>query len=488
MLLDYNVHRLSMFKMFKGYEILTENGHNDKDYETIKSMIDDKVKNYYSYQDNSIKKSTNKESLIQKMDTHYEIESNNRFNYFIKNISNQSNPITGEIKFDNFDTMNGWKYKQNIFTKDGKDFSFKETKKNQYLDSQFKQWATTKVARAKYLDYYNKDKIKLFITLTLPSKFHPMNSKNNSKNKNYDFDYLEDSIHEGFEMINKIHRNFYNLVKKKLERANLDSKFDYLSVIEPHKSLIPHNHSLYYIDKDQLEIFEDAYNQIIKKYSIRKHKMEILKRAKGSSYIYKYLLKMEGSFSKYKKYFSKYRIFKISNFKHTTQKEIDFVYKYLSKHKKRYIEYLKAQETPLYVSLENFIQKRIQFNYEKVESFSLDKKEFLKYIQYIMNQNIKNDIDLHSANLIPHVAYENGFYYSKEMLIKELKQRTIESILQDYQSLLDYYKQTHTKKIKSIYLKRKKRSDLLYMENENNFIFQSLSEKDIYNFWFGTYE
>jgi hypothetical protein len=473
--------------MFKGYEILTEKGHNEKDLETIKEMIDEKVKDYYYFYE-SKNKAKDKNTLLEKMNTHYEIESNNRFSYFVKNISNKVNTITGEIKFQNFDAFNGWKYKQNIFTTDAKDFKLIETKKNQFLDSKFKQWATTKISRAKYLDYYNKDKIKLFITLTLPSKFHPYNSKNNSKNKNYDFENIEDSIEKGFEMINKIHRNFYNLVKKKLERANLDSKFDYLSVIEPHKSLIPHNHSLYYIDKEQLEIFEDAYNQIIKKYSIRKHKMEILKRAKGSSYIYKYLLKMEGSFSKYKKYFSKYRIFKISNFKHTTQKEIDFIYKYLYKHKKRYLDYLKAQKTPLYVSLENFIVKRVQFNYEKVENFTLDKKEFLKYIQYVMNENIKRDIDLHSANLIPHVAYENGFYFTKEMLIKELKQRTIETIIQDYQSLFDYYKQTHTKKIKSIYLKRKNRSDLLYFENENNFISQSLNDEDIYNYWYGTYE
>jgi hypothetical protein len=98
--------------------------------------------------------------------------------------------------------------------------------------------------------------IPLFITLTLPSNYHPFSSikyKNkrlyNRINSNFDFDNIEESIFNGYTLLNKVFRTFYKRVK------NISKKLYFIKVFEIHKTFIPHLHIIFYI-KNEVEIKE----------------------------------------------------------------------------------------------------------------------------------------------------------------------------------------------------------------------------------------
>lgn len=161
----------------------------------------------------------------------------------------------------------------------------------------------------------------MFITITLPSKYHPF-KKTAGKyilNENFEFVAIEQRITLGYKELNKIFREFYLNVKN--NKKNKQLKF--IKIIEPHKSLIPHLHRIVYINKGTLESFKNQFETIIKKYELKQTKIEELTEAKGSSYIIKYLLK---NFKKvelekldgWKKY-HKIRLFTMSNLDLSTE-------------------------------------------------------------------------------------------------------------------------------------------------------------------------
>ncbi len=129
----------------------------------------------------------------------------------------------------------------------------------------------------------------IFITLTLPSKYHPFKKSNKhfSLNNNFEFVAIEQRINEGYKELNKIYREFYLNVKNNKKNKGLK----YIKIIEPHKSLIPHLHRILYINKDTFESFKNQFETITKKYELKQTKIERLNEARGSSYIIKYILK-----------------------------------------------------------------------------------------------------------------------------------------------------------------------------------------------------
>lgn len=167
----------------------------------------------------------------------------------------------------------------------------------------------------------NNDLEPMFVTITLPSKYHPFKKINDKYilNENFEFVALEQSITLGYKELNKIFREFYLNVKN--NKKNKQLKF--IKIIEPHKSLIPHLHRIIYINKGTLESFKNQFETIIKKYELKQTKIEELTEAKGSSYIIKYLLK---NFKKaelekldgWKKY-HKIRLFTMSNLDLSTE-------------------------------------------------------------------------------------------------------------------------------------------------------------------------
>jgi len=132
----------------------------------------------------------------------------------------------------------------------------------------------------------------LFITLTLPSKFHPFKTLKNGKtiaNKNYQFEKLEDAIIEGYQKLKSIYRIFYKRVK------NHSESIFYIKVTESHKSLIPHMHVMLFIHADTVEITKKLFFKVCKENKLQRVEFDEsllndnINNAVG--YIMKYILK-----------------------------------------------------------------------------------------------------------------------------------------------------------------------------------------------------
>ena len=132
----------------------------------------------------------------------------------------------------------------------------------------------------------------IFITLTVPSEFHPFKTiKNgvNVLNKNYKFIKLDDSIIEAYQKLKTIYRTFYKRLK------NYNKNIYYIKIIEPHKSLIPHIHILLFVEKEQQQNTKKLFLKIYKEYKLQRVDYDEsilndnLKNAVG--YIMKYVLK-----------------------------------------------------------------------------------------------------------------------------------------------------------------------------------------------------
>lgn len=187
------------------------------------------------------------------------------------------------------------------------------------------------MAKVKYIEHMNPNSRKVFVTLTLPSKYHKYKLKqsqikmkklkdgtkviklcgeNFEENPNYGFSHLSYDYHieESITFLNVIYEDFYKLYQqaitrhyKKLgyskEQIKELIKFDKIKMLEPHKSFCPHLHFLWYLNEDleAFEIFKQTMAHIIKKYELDPNfcKLEEVKSAKSSTYIAKYIIKIK---------------------------------------------------------------------------------------------------------------------------------------------------------------------------------------------------
>ncbi len=337
------------------------------------------------------------EDLKVLMKDNYNQKSNDRLQYFLNNflIGVKVAPTTNSIKNNGY-SGGIFKYRDcysniNIHNSNKiEDFKIefnKEKREGQFLSNQDKIYSFKKISKVMYLDYINRDKEKIFITFTLPKEYHKYRQYNNrfvekskyNDNSYKDTNYLE-NIKNGLMKLNEIHRYFYELLKKKLSRILQGIEIDFIKILEPHKSLVGHLHSMFYIDNKYLNIIQKVYDLTIKKFKLTQTRYELLNNAKGSTYLNKYLMKTTRSenlfYNHYKRYFSSVRFFTSSNFKYTNQTQIDLIYKYLYKYKKKLVERLKKANRPYFYLLEQMvINKTFTFEIEKVKRVSFDNKK-----------------------------------------------------------------------------------------------------------------
>ena len=151
-----------------------------------------------------------------------------------------------------------------------------------------------------YLDYINMEKEKIFITFTLPNKsFHKFNKFGFQTDTYNSSGKFEENIIKGLKYLNEIHRYFYHTLKYQIKRycnkQNIKDKnkmiVDFIKILEPHKSLDGHLHSLFYIDNEFTPLIKKVYNMTVERFELLQTKFEILENSKGATYLNKYLLK-----------------------------------------------------------------------------------------------------------------------------------------------------------------------------------------------------
>ncbi len=365
--------------------------------------------------------STNKEVFLNKITANYHTKSYKQFTFFIKYISNGVNGRTGEAICNLYDKYNSYKFQPNLYLDINQRVKLQEVQKGNFLDNKQLQYANKKVAKALYIEYKCENLNRLFLTITLPSKYHYYAHKGKIKNRKCMFDNYEQSIVESLKQLNIINRDLQQRINIQLKRYYKSigeeyKPYQYIKVLEYHSSMTGHSHSILYCDDIQLRIMEQEYFKIITKYKLEKTVCEVLTNKKSSSYVYKYLLKnslpnnKENSlFNQYKSYFNNIRIFSSSNFHYTNQEEIYKFYKYISKYKPNLMQRLKESKLPLYINLENMIKRGdFIFEYETIEQIIVDKQLLENFtIQTYKNQilDIKNNTSIY----FKAIEYENEY-------------------------------------------------------------------------------
>ena len=144
------------------------------------------------------------------------------------------------------------------------EYDFEKNQKDDYLNI---------VQRTTYLQNQiiasQEEYIGFFLTLTLPSQYHPyltINPNTHNKryihNKNYD---KSNTIHKGYKLLNetmrKIQKDMVITYDKKKDNKKYNKKYKketlkYIKVIEFHKSLIPHLHGVVYVKRKHVEQFK----------------------------------------------------------------------------------------------------------------------------------------------------------------------------------------------------------------------------------------
>lgn len=142
----------------------------------------------------------------------------------------------------------------------------------------------------------DKDFVFSFITLTLPSSYHPSPTK--GKNS---FNGVRPSV------AHKQLQQYWKLIRARLAKAGLRAKINYfgIEVSESHKDSCLHLHILIYTSKEHQLLLENIVNDVANrshefvKFDFKKqdknYKGKNGKSANGASYIFKYLTKTNAS-------------------------------------------------------------------------------------------------------------------------------------------------------------------------------------------------
>ncbi|HHH54711.1 MAG TPA: hypothetical protein ENK91_13700 [Bacteroidetes bacterium] len=130
------------------------------------------------------------------------------------------------------------------------------------------------------IDYLNQECLAngmtpIFITLTLPSPYHPTS-------KYYDPNL---SVSDGYQKLQEIFRAVYNDFK--VDRKRIEN-LKFIRVIEPHKSWIPHLHAIVYVPAHLKDLFLGHLKRIIENNHLKQTDIKVLETAK---YAVVYLLK-----------------------------------------------------------------------------------------------------------------------------------------------------------------------------------------------------
>lgn len=140
----------------------------------------------------------------------------------------------------------------------------------------------------------------IFLTLTLPSKFHPLLTIRNGKvirNKNYQYIKHEYAISDGYQELKKIYRIFYKRVK------SYSKNIYFIKVTEPHKSLIPHMHILLFIEPEQLRNAKKLFFKVCKENKLKRvdfdESLLVENIDNATAYVMKYVLKTLNSKDEY---------------------------------------------------------------------------------------------------------------------------------------------------------------------------------------------
>lgn len=394
-----------------------------------------------------------------------------------------------------------------------------------FLEEADAKYGHKKLAKVYYLEQLNEGKQSYFITWSLPSEYHMYKRKTGleeadidygdmnalSKNPKYMGGSFEDAIELGMLKMNEIHTYFYHSLEMRVrniirtqyrsktketlnriqksrtldrdtskrlrgslqqhyKRAIKKEHMDFIKALEPHKNGQVHAHLLIWLDTAYQSQLFAAYNDTIKHFSLvkRRQKLEIINSelAKPSSYVAKYITKENTAenlfYNQYKRKFGKkHRFFTTSNFRHTTQRKIDIMYRYFAKERPSFLTRIKEKGRSLYHWLERlevigvfcFIEKkeeRVVLDTQKLNSHPYaNYRNEVDRLQSEYEQKVQDDIILYDLNMD---SKENQRIIDDDL--KKNYEQIIQKVHREFQAICLAQKEKYLKNIKINVIKR----------------------------------
>lgn len=408
-------------------------------------------------------------TMVDKIKDSYSHKSYKSEMFFIKNIAHAFNKSTNENLFDfkTLDLAQNFKStitEQSLYNctkiirdKSSTAYEIIQAQNNleththkqntQFIEQLDAKYSFKKLAKVKYIDNKNTHKTPVMLTFTLDKAYRKYirdgeptlgeieGLKEIDKNAN-----LELLIEKSYKRLNSVFRNFYSYLKTLNRRSGDKDKLDFIMIFEPHKSLTLHLHILFYCNDIQLQNLKRAWNNYLKDLSVKQIKAQDYKiidttRANASTYLSKYLIKEYNSdtdgasfFTQFKRYFSKLKLFRTSNFYHTTQAKIDKMYSYLTANYPDVLEHIRLSDTPIYEVLEQFeIQGLFSFKKESINSLAFDRKKIKEFYEayapthqdYEIKQEIIDNIE-HFTNVTQISRIKEASFRFDYIIIKDI--------------------------------------------------------------------
>ena len=150
---------------------------------------------------------------------------------------------------------------------------------NYNFDKYYKKYTKSIEQKIYTIESISKEKnlVPVFITLTLPTQYHPFKSikykdKRLYTDLNYEFEFsnIEESIKQGYDYLSHIYRTFYKRVKNNV------SELLYVKVVEAHKTFIPHFHILFFVKKEEIRIIRKNFDNISHEFNLSQTDLELV--------------------------------------------------------------------------------------------------------------------------------------------------------------------------------------------------------------------
>jgi hypothetical protein len=166
---------------------------------------------------------------------------------------------------------------------------------NYDFEKKYKEYSRITEQRALTIQELAKRKeyCSVFITLTLPSAYHPFKSVPTNKgrlyvedNKDFIFSSIKDAVSYGYKELNNIYQTFYKRVKN-----YIGAELYYIKAIENHSTMIPHLHLVLYFPYEKLDHIKGNYKRVVEHFQLDRTDLEEVAFRDNVNYASKYLLK-----------------------------------------------------------------------------------------------------------------------------------------------------------------------------------------------------
>ena len=276
---------------------------------------------------------------------------------------------------------------------------FLNKKSGEYLnveydfEKKYKEYSKISEQRALTIQELAKRKefCSVFITLTLPSKYHPFKSIATKQgrlyveeNKEFAFNSIKEAVSCGYKELNSIYQTFYKRVKNYVK-----NDLYYVKAIENHQTTIPHLHLVLYFPLEYFDMVKATFSRVVEYFKLDRIDFEEVSFKENINYASKYLLK--------------YIIKDLNNSSDILKARILDGWKRYHK-----IRVLTSSLLPLNVMVYKKIYKSVSFVEKNRINFKIDDK--------IITLKEKIDIECRRVGLPIYLFIQDNFFIEKTIL------------------------------------------------------------------------